>query len=829
MISWGFEYGPGGNKNGSGDFIDRLTAAGAPQCFKGTDDAGLCYQAQETGHPDSVLIYRVSTAGQNNGIQYDVPKYELSPANAAEQHFQVTAAKWPTELLPARVWMEPVNEIRAKPDPNKPNYNNMHPCDWIGNFMTDYAVLANANGFKVCGPAFNSGEPEPADYSQPGMLRWLAYCAENPDKAALSVHEYAFDLLPYANSYPWKYGRFQAAIAAADLAGIPRTFRIFVTEFGWTLDTVPNWQTAETTILPYTQLSAKFPQLQAAAIWSLRSGWGGISDQLSAWIGEDGNPLANWIISNQYPTAVQPQATAAEFGATLPTQQPPDGGGGAMTLKWIRKLNDVQFFPTDPTATHLQVSFIEKQAGQPDGAATKIDIPIPPGTGILRIHEMREEPDEPVNPNPPPVVLTLPQGSKGVDVSYWQGSYNWAESGAEFGIIRCSDGMTANTMTHDGNGIDRMFFANAEKLTALGIPWSVYHFLRPSNIQSQAAKVRAALNVLADDGMSPRTAVFDNGVKLPAVWVDVEDGSLTSANVQEFYNLLAADHHTGIYTGKPIWEQITASAAVWWASVPLWIAAYGVNDGNVPPWANGPFLPRGWDTAVLWQYSSNPVDKNIAGPYPLMGTQPPSPPSPTGQTYNTSFMRAAPSAWRVIRRFDGSGEDVWDLPLDGKRFVRVKNTVWGEWYNGNMRERDTSPAPQSDGTERLYLLNGGAGGQIAPETAVVGVTYNFPNYVQFKAKQGCADLAENSGTAVSAFLLKEVIDNYTFPSTGFTVDRLFWTVQTGENQLYAVKDGVNIGWVGGGASQDNNVWGGALAELYFDRAIPQQEPEKYCE
>lgn len=341
MITWGFEYGPGGNKNGSGDFITRLNAAGIPVCMKGTDDAGLCYEAQNNGHPDSTLIYRVSTKGQNDGNDYDVPFYHLPPDEAEELHFNMTVAKWPPELLPSRVWMEPINEPRAKPDPDKPNYNNMHPCDWLGEFMTGYAIRANAAGFKVCGPGFNAGEPGDDgggmidavnQYSHPGMLRWLAYCAENPTKAALSIHEYTQDLLSYANSFPHKLGRFQAAIAAADNAGIARTFPIFITEWGWTLNTVPTWENAVATIQAYSQLSAQFPQLRAAAIWSLRDGFKNISNLLSAYISDNGNPFANWVIDNQYPDETQPQATAAEFGATLPGTPPIIPPGGTMLV-----------------------------------------------------------------------------------------------------------------------------------------------------------------------------------------------------------------------------------------------------------------------------------------------------------------------------------------------------------------------------------------------------------------------------------------------------------------------------------------------------------------
>lgn len=409
MIAWGFEYGIGGNKNGTGAFAERLTAAGIPVCMKGTDDAGLCYQVQQTGHPDSVLIYRTSTKGQNDGNDYDVPQYHLPPSTAAQNHWQMTRVKWPPELLPARVWMEPVNEVRAKPDPDKPCWGDLHPVDWLGRFMVEFAQLANAQGFKVCGPAFNAGEPgddgQPlsdavTQYSQPGMLLWLAYCAEKPDKAALSAHEYTQDLQPYANSYPHKLGRFQAAIAAADLAGVPRTFPIFITEWGWTYTKVPSWGTAVATIQAYSELSTRFPQLKAAAIWSLRVGWDDISNLLAAYVSQDnntqGNPLADWIINNQIADTQQPQPTAPEFGGTLP--QPPEGGNGGTMTKIDRS---VTYGPIQG-GLEVQPQKWDPNYGSKGGWVSngqKIVVPLPPGTKRVRMDDMVEEGTE--NPNPP--------------------------------------------------------------------------------------------------------------------------------------------------------------------------------------------------------------------------------------------------------------------------------------------------------------------------------------------------------------------------------------------------------------------------------------------
>lgn len=512
---------------------------------------------------------------------------------------------------------------------------------------------------------------------------------------------------------------------------------------------------------------------------------------------------------------------------------PPENGGNMPTYK---NLGGRVFQEKLKGATHARLAFYKDEAlGNGEIKRTWIAnsdlFEYPEGANAIGAVQYEEEEEEPGNPNPP--IAQIAQGAIGHDVSAWQGSFDWAgavANGVEYGIIRLADGMTANTSTHDEYGIDRQFWLNAEKLLDAGIPWSIYHFLRPGSIQAQANKVLGVLSELLAMDWYPRTGRFDNDTLLPPIFIDVEDSALTNQHVKDFYDLLATEHPTGIYTGKGVWEQITAGAPIWWAGVPLWIAAYGANDGTIPNWPDGPFMPNGWESAVLWQYTSVPLDTNSAGPYP---------PNTVGKpSYSTAFMRAEPNIWRVIRRSDGSGEDVWELPLSDTTDVRVKNTSQGEWYgylsDGVYRTLDTSPANDSQGNERYYTLsqNGQLGGQIAPATAVLGVTYTFYNDVQFYSKDvgaSCPPLSENSEANVpSTFTLLEVIDNYTFPTTGFVVDRLYITDQTGERQLYAEHQGRIIGWVGGGASQDNNNWGGELNELYFDREIPPNPPTSYC-
>jgi hypothetical protein len=319
----------GGNKNGIGDYMRKLNNAGIPFLMKGTDDAGLCFEGQELGKAkgvDNHLIYRVSKAGQGNVVEYDVPDYAKSPKEAAEEHFEKTAAKWPRELDKSIVWMEPINEPRAKASPEDVQYKNMHPTDWLGEFMVEYAKIANDNEFKVCGPSFNSGEPEvftSNDYEQPGMLAYLRYCSDHPTQAALSLHEYTWNREEkgekWADWYPHLWGRVEAAIAAADTNGIPRNFDIFVTEWGFAATFAPRWPECEPHLTAYNTWAAQWPQIKGVAAWSLQGNWGSIDNDLQSWFG----PLAEYTVSREFDPGPQPARTHASLGSTVPGQPKP--------------------------------------------------------------------------------------------------------------------------------------------------------------------------------------------------------------------------------------------------------------------------------------------------------------------------------------------------------------------------------------------------------------------------------------------------------------------------------------------------------------------------
>jgi hypothetical protein len=323
----GFHYALGGNRQGIVQFMEKLNQAGIPFMVKGAGDAGMCYEGQMSGIAhgvDNHLIYRVS--GQNDGFDYDVPDYTKSPQEAASIHFTATQARWPEELDPYIVWMEPINEPRAKKSPEDQQYNDMHATDWLGWFMLEYAKIANAQGYKVCGPSFNSGEPEvfdTNDYAQPGMVAWLRYCSENPTKAALSVHEYVWDRWKtesWDDWYPSLWGRVEAAFAAADAHQIPRTFSVFMTEWGFARHEAPRWEQAERHLTAYNEWAAKWPQVKGVATWAFQMGWGTVDSDIQSWLA----PLANYAVAREFDPGSQPARTHTELfgGGTLPDDAP---------------------------------------------------------------------------------------------------------------------------------------------------------------------------------------------------------------------------------------------------------------------------------------------------------------------------------------------------------------------------------------------------------------------------------------------------------------------------------------------------------------------------
>jgi hypothetical protein len=259
----GFHTGYAGNTTGLHQMLAELDADGVPFFLKSVDDASHLFYAQQLAQQSGVphiLVWR------RTGVEYDVPNYNLPPAVAAQQHWQLHMAAFPPELDPSLVWVETVNEV----DKNR--------TDWLAEFAIATAQLAMNDGFKWAAFGWASGEPEPEHWRRPKMLQFLQLAAEHPDELAIAVHEYSFVTDTISVGYPWLVGRFQKLFRAVDEHGIGRP-TVIVSEWGWAYQNIPEPDEAMADMQWAAWLYAAYPQVKGAAIWYLGCCFGDVDDQ----------------------------------------------------------------------------------------------------------------------------------------------------------------------------------------------------------------------------------------------------------------------------------------------------------------------------------------------------------------------------------------------------------------------------------------------------------------------------------------------------------------------------------------------------------------------
>jgi hypothetical protein len=288
FVKIGFHVATPCNCAGLGAYLQSLNDAGVPFFIKGVDTTEGLYEAQQIARNSDLphtLVYRSTTAGQNDGYDYDVPGYgyTLSPVDAALEHWEMSLAKFPAELDPELVWLETVNEV----DKNQ--------SEWLGQFALATADLALTDGYKWAVFGWSSGEPEPYHWTSPSMLDFLRLAAQHPDQLAIALHEYSYAVDDIASAYPWLVGRFQKLFDICDFYGIGRPTTL-ITEWGWQSDQVPTEELALEHIAWASWLYAAYPQVRGAAIWYLGSGYGGIGQKAQKLI----SPLGEYSRSHYF-------------------------------------------------------------------------------------------------------------------------------------------------------------------------------------------------------------------------------------------------------------------------------------------------------------------------------------------------------------------------------------------------------------------------------------------------------------------------------------------------------------------------------------------------
>ena len=176
-------------------------------------------------------------------------------------------------------------------------------------------------------------------------------------------------------------------------------------------------------------------------------------------------------------------------------------------------------------------------------------------------------------------------GPQGVDVSKYQGNYDWAAqkaAGVVFGIARVSDGT---------NTPDEYFDRNWTQMKTHGFYRGAYQYFRPG----QDAVAQANMVVSKVGRLGPGD--------LPAV-IDVESAGGQSPatirnKIQQWLDIVEAG--TGkkpmIYTAAYFWRDNVGEG--YFTEYPLWVANYG---------ATCPLTPDGWGKWTMWQYCDGNPD-----------------------------------------------------------------------------------------------------------------------------------------------------------------------------------------------------------------------------
>ena len=180
---------------------------------------------------------------------------------------------------------------------------------------------------------------------------------------------------------------------------------------------------------------------------------------------------------------------------------------------------------------------------------------------------------------------------KGIDVSVYQGSVDWAKvksSGRSFSFARVSDGTSS---------IDSKFASNWPKMKAAGLTRGAYQFFRPSHDPSSQAQV--FLDKLSAAGG------LKAGDLPPVLDLETADGVASAtvvARAKTWLNKVqsALGIRPIVYTGKNMEGVIGSSLSAYY----LWVANYGVTCPN---------LPSGWRTWKFWQTSEAGSVSGVGG------------------------------------------------------------------------------------------------------------------------------------------------------------------------------------------------------------------------
>ncbi len=190
-----------------------------------------------------------------------------------------------------------------------------------------------------------------------------------------------------------------------------------------------------------------------------------------------------------------------------------------------------------------------------------------------------------------PAAATAPL--HGIDVSGWQGGVDWGavrRSGRLFAFAKATEGQTF---------VDKTFLNNRLGMAGAGMVLrGYYHFARPDR-NSAAAEAAHYLRTVGRLGPG----------EVPVLDLEVAPGPGVGDWAAEWLALVAKG--TGrtpvLYSYQSYLYSVPTARLT---QYPLWIAAWGNNDGTLP--TSPPKTDR-WSTWTWWQYTSNAVVPGVIG------------------------------------------------------------------------------------------------------------------------------------------------------------------------------------------------------------------------
>jgi len=177
----------------------------------------------------------------------------------------------------------------------------------------------------------------------------------------------------------------------------------------------------------------------------------------------------------------------------------------------------------------------------------------------------------------------------GIDVSNWQGAFNWASQKIAFALAKATEGTAYR---------DPQFARNWREMKARGLVRGAYHFAHPDN--SVAGEADHFVSVVRAQGL--------HDGDLLALDLEVADGR-TPGQIAAFARGWCERVQTAtgirpiVYTFISFARNGSCSGL---GGYPLWIAAPSYAAGK-PPMPLGP-----WKTWAIHQHTDNPIDKNVS-------------------------------------------------------------------------------------------------------------------------------------------------------------------------------------------------------------------------